>query len=377
MMHVMCPVPRSDFLLNPHQRADARAALKLLASAGISLEEAARIALDRKRPLVRITLSDACDRFLLSRVRKVTRRGAALRPATLAWYEQFLNPLARDFGAGFIDTVTRASFAEWIHALQVGETARTSIARAARAVWRWCLVQNPPMVTEDVTIGLTFSRGTQSETSRMVLTVEQTAAILHAAGPKRSAFALMLFAGIRPEEVAGRAKEWLRWEHVNLAERWIRIPAHISKTTKTRLLEHLPDTVWHWLTPGALTARISPVSDRTLREFAQHAAGIASWPYDCFRHTAASYLLAFARDAGRVAEWIGHEGRPTLLHQTYRGQLTLGLTQINHDMAVRFLGVLPSELARARLRLLATLRAGPVRPARRSKPRATRPIRQR
>ena len=35
-------------------------------------------------------------------------------------------------------------------------------------------------------------------------------------------------------------KPWLRWEHINLAGRFIRILAEISKTGKTRLLEHLP-----------------------------------------------------------------------------------------------------------------------------------------
>lgn len=348
---------RSDFLLSSRQRADARAALRILAGTGISLEDAARFTVDGKRQLVRILVADAAERFLLSRVRKVNRRGEPLRPATLTWYEQFLAPLVRDFGPQFMDGLTRTRFSEWLHALRVGETARTSIARAARALWRWALVQNPPLVTEDITLGATFSRGAQSETRRLVLTPEQAAAILAAAGPKRSAFALMLFAGVRPEELAGRGKDWLRWEHVDPAERWIRIPGHIAKAGKTRLLEHLPPTVWHWLTPGRLTAAIAPVSDRTLRQFAQRAAGISAWPYDCFRHTAASYLLAAVRDAGRVSEWIGHEGRPALLHQTYRGQLTLAHTQVNHALAVRFLDLAPPELAAPRARLLQTLTA--------------------
>jgi integrase len=332
---------RSDYRLTARQKTDAREALALLDGSGMTLAEAARAALSGKRIIKSTTIAAAVEAFQLSRARKVSRRGQPLRSATIDWYADFLAPLVRDLGAERLDVISRDRFSSWLHALNVGETSRHATARACRALWRWSMAQNPPIATDDATIGQSFTPPQRPEADRMVLTVEQVAAILAQAGRLRSAFALLLFAAVRPEEIAGDDKPRLRWEHVDTAERWIRIPGEISKTGKTRLIEQLPDTLWHWLTPGALTDPISPVLHGTLRHRARLAAGITHWPHDAFRHTAASYLLAYARDAGRVAEWIGHEGRPTLLHQTYRGQLTLTKTQVNHALALRYLALRP------------------------------------
>lgn len=335
------PIRRERFRLDAHQRADVAAARAILAGSGMSLEDAAQFAVNGRRAIVRLTVTAAIDRFVLSRVRKTNRRGKPLRSATIDWYEDFLDPLSREFGAEHLDTIDRTRFAAWLYALKVGETSRAAIARASRALWRWALAENPPLVTVDATIGLNFAAPLRPESERLVLTVKQCAAILAAADRGQSAIALMLFAGIRPEEMAGPDKDWLRWEHVNPAERYIRVPGEISKTGKTRLLENLPPTVWRWLTPGPLREPISPHTARTLRERAQVAAAVSAWPHDCFRHTAATYLLAHQRDAGIVSEWIGHEGRPTLLHQTYRGHLTLERTQVNHAMAAAYLALAP------------------------------------
>jgi integrase len=351
---------RSDFRLSARTKIDVREALGLLEGSGLTLAEAARIATSGKRQIQRITVGEAVERFQLSRSRRVTRRGQPLRPATLEWYEDFLAYLVRDFRAEPIDGINRTRFSNWLHALKIGETARTSIARAARALWLWSLKENPPLVTENVTVGLAFSPPIRPESERLVLTVEQAETMLRGAGSARSALALMLFAGLRPEEIAGDDKERLRWEHVNVSERWIRVPETISKTTKTRLIERLPAALWLWLEPGPLTAPISPMNHRYVRRRAQLAAGLRALPFDVFRHTAASYLLAFAQDAGRVAEWIGHEGRPTMLHSTYRGQLTLDHTQINEAMARRYFALVPPELARERARLLSLFAPRPL-----------------
>lgn len=349
---------RTRLRITTAERHDARRALQLLAGSGISLVQAATIALDGKRALERTPVAIAIDRFLLSRTRKKTRRGKPIRNATLEWYENFLAPIARDFGEQPIDEITRGRFARWVNDLSVGDASRVSIIRSARALWRWCIAEDPPLVSADATLGLDAFAVRGAESERMILTPAHAAAILADAGPGRSAVALMLFAGIRPEEIAGRDKPWLRWEHINLAARFIRIPAEISKTGKVRLLEHLPATLWLWLTPGIDGARnVSPVTARILRERAAHAAGLASWPHDCFRHTAASYLITYTRDAGRVSEWLGHEGRPTLLHQVYRGQLTLDRTQVDHAMATAYHALRPPELAAPGAALLAVLAA--------------------
>lgn len=368
--------PRTDWSraqpgLTPRQKLDAQEALALLKPSGLSLTEAARLALTG-RVVTRITVADAIHRFKLFSARKVSRRGAPLRPATLAWYDDFLLALERDFADQPLDGITRDRFGAWLRALQTGATARASTARACRALWRWARLESPPLVTEDVTLGHAFASPIRAESARLVLTVEQCGQLLAAAGRHRSAYALMLFAGLRPEELAGTHKDRLLWQHVNVSERWIRVPETVAKTGRTRLLEDLPPALWHWLEPRALTAPVAHATYQYLQWFARRTLGIATWPFDCFRHTAASYLLATVRDPGRVSEWIGHEGRTRLLHATYRGQLTLARTQVNHAMGLRFHALRPPELDPARARFLAALAARiqktattPARPARR------------
>ena len=81
---------RTRLRITTAERHDARRALQLLAGSGISLVQAATIALDGKRALERTPVAIAIDRFLLSRTRKKTRRGKPIRNATLEWYENFL-----------------------------------------------------------------------------------------------------------------------------------------------------------------------------------------------------------------------------------------------------------------------------------------------
>ena len=90
----------------------------------------------------------------------------------------------------------------------------------ARALWYYALHQDPPLVNQVVTEGLTFKAGANgTEGSTKVPTVAQCRQILTKIEPDyRSSVALMLFAGIQPEEVAGEGKAALLWEHVNNAE---------------------------------------------------------------------------------------------------------------------------------------------------------------
>ena len=116
-----------------------------------------------------------------------------------------------------------------------------------------------------VTEGLQFkAAGNGSEGSTKVLTVAQCRQIMTKIEPAyRSAVALMLFAGIRPEEVAGDGKTPLLWESVNVAEKILRIPGELSKTGQTRILENLPDALWAWLSPRAANQSVAVATRRT------------------------------------------------------------------------------------------------------------------
>lgn len=40
------------------------------------------------------------------------------------------------------------------------------------------------------------------------------------------------------------------------------------------------------------------------------------------RHTFATYATAYTEDAAKVSLWLGHEGKPQMLHRHYRGLTT-------------------------------------------------------
>lgn len=319
---------RSNYAMTPAEKADARAALKILDGTTITLEEAARRAVKGQRALRRVTMMQAVDEFVLTRIK------AGKRHATSDWYDQRLRPVADVLGEKIFDTIARAELKDTLESLLPTEPARAATARACRALWRWGMRVEPAVAGADMTIGLDF-RGrrpvpaTPVPRAPKVLTIGQCQAIIDGMPAEYlDAISLMLFAGIRPEEVAGPHKEWMRWEFVSKEDKIIRVPEEISKTRKTRVIEGLPPTLWRLLRPGDLTANICPHSANAAIKWAQKLGGFktrrkkegVAWPQDALRHTFATYALAFTQDPGQVSLWLGHEGKPELLHTTYRGE---------------------------------------------------------
>lgn len=309
-------MPRIDYALSPAQRIDARAALEILDGTGVSLTEAARRAVHGRRALKRIKIADAVNQFVHSRLT------TGLRSSTVDWYTKRLALVEEKFGEQFFDDVDRAALHAWIKGLAIGECTRTGVVRAARALWNWGIEHEPQLVAVDVTIGLNGLTPKNNGDAKF-LTVAEVDAIMKGAGRYRSALALMLFAAVRPDEMAGQGKPWLLWKHVFADEKYIRIPADISKTGKIRTVEALPETVWRFIEPNKNgDVAISPGRSRQVIEAAQAAIEREDWPHDATRHTFGTYALAAYQDAGKVANWMGHEGKPTMLHRHYRGLTT-------------------------------------------------------
>jgi hypothetical protein len=310
-------MPRRDFALSADQRADARAALQLLEGTGITLCDAVRKALHGRRALRRVTVETAADEFLRTRLINGNRS------RTVDWYEQKLNGIISAFGDRRIDDIDRPQINAWLDSLKVSPGTRAGLARCARALWRWAANQDPPLVSMDATAGLKTVGPTNRGEARF-LSVAHAKTILDGSGPYRSGLALLLFAGIRPEELAGTGKPLLQWRHVREAEKMIRIPAEIAKTGKPRIIEGLPETLWHWFHRPAGAGDDQPISPGRTTQLVRRSRALLDidWPHDATRHSFATYGLAFTGDPGKVALWLGHEGNPTMLHRHYRGLAT-------------------------------------------------------
>lgn len=309
---------RPDFALSPSQRADARAALAKLRKAGLglTLEAAVDIALAGKKAPKPILADDAVPKFIASRL------ASGARPATVNWYEDVLGPWLRTKGAMTLDEFTRPQLLAWINERSAG--ARPGYLRAIRALFRWAAAQEPPLVGADPTVGLALPR-MRRDYAVHFLEVDQCRKLLTASGRHRAAIALALFAGIRPDEIAGRGKPWLEWSAINEAERIVTVPSAVSKTRKPRSVEGLPPTLWAWLATVPASERGETVSrsrSRQIGEFGSRTLGLERWPVDVLRHTFATYGVALLGDAGKVANWLGHEGDTGTIHRHYRGLAT-------------------------------------------------------
>jgi integrase len=302
---------RRDRALSPAERADARAALQILVGSGLSLAAAARRAVEGRAALRRISVEDTADLFLRAKLPQV-------RPQTWSWFEQRLGPLRDAFGTRSMDEVSRADFRAWLTSLAVGEATRTGYVRAARALWRWAAAQEPPLAGPPPTSGLSGAMSTKGRTVGF-LRVEEAAAILAEASPWRPALALMLFAGLRVEELAGQGKPPLLWRAIDVEGRTLRVPAEIAKTGRARLLQDLPPTVWAWLYPrGGDAERVCPGQSVNAVRWAK-ARVERPWPANALRHTFATYAVALTGEPDRVAGWLGHLGGSNLLHGHYAG----------------------------------------------------------
>ena len=146
-----------------------------------------------------------------------------------------------------------------------------------------------------------------------------TTAETYQVGSCAAAVGMMLYAGIRPHEVAR-----LTWEQVDLQERAIYIlPRHSKTGGARRVTIHKP--LLRILRPHkrADNEKICPPNWlhrwRELRRAAGWDSPARRWPQDALRHTFASYHLSHFRSYAELQLEIGHRDA-TLLRTRYVDQ---------------------------------------------------------
>ncbi len=114
-------------------------------------------------------------------------------------------------------------------------------------------------------------------------------------------FVLTTFCGLRPEEAQQTGWEAVRRDCVV-------VEAQTSKVRQRRVV-HPHRTAMVWLRFARRAGAELPINAslrrRTVRAL-RRVLGMARWPKDLTRHTAASYWLALTQDAAFVAEQLGH-----------------------------------------------------------------------
>jgi len=199
--------------------------------------------------------------------------------------------------------------------------------------------------------GLTLLRFVRGKSKRMsprdesppevwdAATVERLLHAAEAVAPEIVAgMAVMAFAGVRPYEALR-----LQWGHIRMdaVEPTIVMLADVTKTRATRHVA-ISHNLRAWLTryrrdDGPLVA--SAATMRAGRERAMAAAGIAAWPKDVLRHTAATMLHGLTHDASYTSSQLGHTGGTSVFERHYRG-----LMPAPADVE-RFWKIVPSEVS--------------------------------
>lgn len=119
---------------------------------------------------------------------------------------------------------------------------------------------------------------------------------------------LAMFCGIRQEEL-----DRLTPDKVDLMNRLVTIDATVAKKRRRRVVP-IPESAIKWLElhPGL---GWSTSFRRRWQRDVRTAMGWQKWPQNFLRHTAASYLMAREKDAGKVATILGNS--PVILMEHY------------------------------------------------------------
>jgi hypothetical protein len=331
---------QKNFALDSTQRTDARAALSELPQ-GMSLIEAVRLARrGSDLAIERLTVDVVADRFIAS------RGTMKLRPASVLWYENKLRPVLAKFDGVMMDAVTRPALTEAIEGLPVSQSTKASHYRAARALWRWAKAQEPALAGRDITEGIKVTAAKTDSAGAEFLTVAEVETILRNLPPQHvPAAALLFFAGIRPQEIAGKDKPAMLWKHINFEGKTVSVEASVAKTRSRRVLQGLPETLWHWIAAALWLLKEPPNPDdqiavstsQQLIRAIQQAGGfwkfidkgrgrqrktLKEWPHDVTRHTFATFYIAAYDDPGKCALLMGHGGNPRMLYTHYLGLAT-------------------------------------------------------
>lgn len=131
--------------------------------------------------------------------------------------------------------------------------------------------------------------------------------------PCAAAVGLMLFCGVRPQEVTR-----LHWQDIDFEEKEVIIAPRHSKTGGGRHIALSPSLhrLLRKLRPPNNAGRICPPNWRARWRELRHAARFPSWTQDILRHTYASFHVKMYHDLATLQIYMGHRST-ALLHTRY------------------------------------------------------------
>lgn len=235
------------------------------------------------------------------------KRIANRRPVYVKSLSHYLSRFATGCGVALISQLTPAVIEKWLSQFPSPSSRQTWLNRistfCAFCVRRDFLQFNPCDKIERVTV---------DHKPPIIFTVEQTRLLLKTCPTVcKPWLVLTTFAGIRPDGEIGKVE----WEHIDLDTATARID--FPKVRKHRRIVPLEPIVVKLLREHPIKKGLVAPSRSTLRRFKRKMRallGFDKWPQDVTRHTAASYLVALHKDAGKVAAMLGNSTSILMSH---------------------------------------------------------------
>ncbi len=298
-----------ETVLSNTQLVDARRAYERLADAGVSvsLDHAIEIAL----PLLKSSGRHITVEMMLADFAEA--KAASWRGKTSSNFRTVSRIFNEQFGPLMVTEMTAKNLNAWLASF--GRPAYAAgLVRTMRPAFSWAVRQG---IIPDSPFSKLEPIRVPARQGIDVFTPEEARSLMQGAPDDcKAAYALLLFAGIRPVELTR-----LRWSAVR--DGFIHLTPDVTKTAQVRNVEIEPNLA-AWLastgkhTPGEM---ICPTNWKRKNQQTRREAGLAN-RQDVARHSYATYHLAKYHDRAALEENMGHSTGSAMLMRHYRAAAT-------------------------------------------------------
>lgn len=297
-------------VLSNAQQQDALRALEMLAENG--LEESLVAALEAAMPLLRsdgryVTADSLCEAFAKAKAGGWSAASVRnFRHVSTLFLESFGGRAVADILPQDLQGWLAERFANAGYQAAVVRTLRPAFNYAVRQRW---LVESPFDRIEKVKV--------RKKDAIDVFTPEEARRLMELAPEDcKAAYAVLLFAGVRPVELTR-----LTWGDVR--DGFIHIMPAVAKTAQVRNVDIEPNLA-AWLAAAGdhqLSDPICPPNWKRKNQETRRLAGVAD-RQDTARHSYATYYLAKYRNADALKANMGHSRGSDMLFAHYRAAAT-------------------------------------------------------
>lgn len=299
-----------ETVLSNHQLVDARRALERLAEAGVSLslDRAIELAL----PLLKSSGGQITVAQLLSEFMELKK--TSWRPHTIRNYRQAAKLMCQTLGEIRLTEINARMLHEWLNSCNEKAAYQAGLVRTLRpafayAVRQGILPESPFSRMEPIRVPV--------RSGVDILTPYEAAVLMRAAPVDcKAAFALLLFAGVRPNELMK-----LRWGDIR--DGYVHITPEVAKTSQVRNIE-IESNLAEWLDVFGVHAADTKICPPNWKRKAQITRRITRLGnrQDVARHSYATYHLAKYRDRPALEINMGHSVGSAMLFRHYRAAAT-------------------------------------------------------